>query len=259
MFSRRARFDGAECVRYEDPSLGVYKKLILRDNRLAGVILVGDVADNARYMEWLRNRTDLKAERSRLLFPEPVADSGAHVAAMPDSDIVCGCMGVSKGAIIRAIHENGICTLSQLKQETRASTGCGSCAGNCQELLRAVAPHFEEETKKNLCGCVPFPEDQLREIVHGQRLKSVQEILDVYGNGVGCEVCRPALSYMVDLVWCGDHKEDRSSRFVNDRVHANIQRDGTFSAWCRAFAAASPRRRNCGRLPTSPRSTSAPW
>ncbi|MBC8167825.1 MAG: NAD(P)/FAD-dependent oxidoreductase [Bryobacteraceae bacterium] len=221
--------DGDEVVRYEDPALGIYKKLILRGNKLVGVIMVGDIGDSARYMEWLRNGTDLKNERRRLLFPEPANDNGNVVASIAESEVICGCMGVTKGAIIRAIHENGICTLSQLKQETRASSGCGSCAGQCQDLLRAVAPHFEEESKKNLCGCVPFSEEQLREMLPGQRLKSVQSILDIYGNGVGCEICRPALSYMVDLLWCGDHAEDRSSRFVNDRVHANIQRDGTFS------------------------------
>jgi nitrite reductase (NADH) large subunit len=57
----------------------------------------------------------------------------------------------------------------------------------------------------------------------------VQQILDIYGNGLGCEVCKPALSYLVDMIWCGEHEEDRSARFINDRVHANIQKDGTFS------------------------------
>lgn len=220
---------GRESIRYEDPALGVYKKVIVQGNKLAGVVLVGDVSDSSRYMEWLRTGTDLKPHRRALLFPEPVADGGSRVAMMSDSEVICGCMGVSKGSIIKAIHEAGVCTLSQLKQETRASTGCGSCAGQCQELLRAVAPGFEEEVKKQLCPCVPFGEEQLREMVRAQRLRSVQEILEIYGNGIGCEVCRPALSYMVDLVWCGDHEEDRSSRFINDRVHANIQRDGTFS------------------------------
>jgi nitrite reductase (NADH) large subunit len=92
-----------------------------------------------------------------------------------------------------------------------------------------VAPEFEEEVKTVLCACVPFAEDQLREILRSQRLKAVQEVLDIYGNGVGCEVCKPALSYMLDMLWCGGHDEDRSARFINDRVHANIQKDGTFS------------------------------
>ena len=119
--------------------------------------------------------------------------------------------------------------LPQLKECTRASTGCGSCTELCQQLLKAVAPEFEEEHEEALCKCVPFSEDNLREIMRSQKLKSVQEVLDIYGNGMGCEVCKPALSYMLDMLWCGDHDEDRSARFINDRVHANIQNDGTFS------------------------------
>src|SRR4029079_14605019 len=99
----------------------------------------------------------------------------------------------------------------------------------CQDLLRAVAPDFEDEKKKVICACVPFAEDRLREILRRQKLKSVQEVLEIYGNGIGCEVCKPALSYMLDMLWCGDHDEDRSARYINDRVHANIQKDGTFS------------------------------
>ena len=219
----------AEPVRYEDRALGVYKKLTLRDGKLAGVILVGDTSDSHRYMDWLRSGTDLMPQRRHLLFPPPAADAGLDVAEMPESATVCGCVGVTKGTIIRAVHERGINTLSQLKEATRASTGCGSCTALCQDLLRAAAPEFEEEGKRVLCGCVPFAEDRLRDILRSQKLRSVQEVLDIYGNGLGCEVCKPALSYMVDMLWCGDHSEDRSARFINDRVHANIQNDGTFS------------------------------
>ncbi|MEO7143500.1 MAG: nitrite reductase large subunit NirB [Bryobacteraceae bacterium] len=220
---------GAEAVRYEDASLGVYKKLILSGGRLRGVILVGDASDSHRYMDWLRTSTDLSAQRRHLLFPEPVADSGLDVAQIPDSETVCGCLGVSKSDIIHAIHERGVNTMAQLKESTRASTGCGSCTHLCEQLLRAVAPEFEEETKTTLCACVPFSYEQLRGILRSQKLKSVQEVLNIYGNRKGCEVCKPALSYLLDMVWCGEHDEDRSARFINDRVHANIQRDGTFS------------------------------
>jgi nitrite reductase (NADH) large subunit len=219
----------AEPVRYEDRALGIYKKLTLRDGKLAGVILVGDTSDSHRYMEWLRTDADLTDQRRHLLFPPPAADAGLDVAEMADGATICGCVGVTKDTIIRAIHEKGVNTLSQLKECTRASTGCGSCTGLCEELLRAVAPEFEEEAKKVMCACVPFAEDRLRDILRSQRLRSVQEVLDIYGNGYGCEVCKPALSYMLDMLWCGDHEEDRSARFINDRVHANIQKDGTFS------------------------------
>ena len=223
------KVDGKEMVRSEDPSQGIYKKLTLKNGKLVGVILVGDTADSHRYMEWLRSETDLTSMRRQLLFPEPSADAGLDVAQMQDGETVCGCMGVTKGTIIRAIHDKGVSTLAQLKECTRASSGCGSCTALCQQLLKAVAPEFQEESKKVICKCLPFAEENLREILRSQQLKSVQEVLEIYGNGIGCEVCKPALSYMLDMLWCGDHKEDRSARFINDRVHANIQKDGTFS------------------------------
>jgi len=219
----------AEPVRFEDRALGVYKKVTVRDGKLAGVILVGDTSDSHRYMEWLRTGADLATQRRHLLFPPPSADVGLDVAEMSDTATVCGCVGVTKGQIIEAIHQCGVNTMSLLKETTRASTGCGSCTSLCQGLLRAVAPDFEDEQKRVICGCVPFAEDRLREILRSERLKSVQDVLEIYGNGVGCEVCKPALSYMLDMLWCGDHDEDRSARFINDRVHANIQKDGTFS------------------------------
>ena len=219
---------GVEVVRYEDPALGAYKKLLIKDNRLHGMILVGDIEDELVYMDWMRSGTDLAPLRRQLLFP-PASDLGLEVADMPDSETICGCNGVRKGEIIHAIHQHGITTMGQLKQRTKASSSCGSCAGLCEKLLRAVAPGFEVETKTSLCTCVPFSYERLREIVRAQKLKSVEEVLAVYGNRKGCEVCKPALSYMLDMLWCGDHDEDRSARFINDRVHANIQKDGTFS------------------------------
>jgi nitrite reductase (NADH) large subunit len=220
---------GNDIVRFEDPALGIYKKLILRDNRLTGLILIGDPAGSHRYMDWLQSGTDLVDKRRSLLFPEPVADRGLDVAELPHSKVVCGCHGVTKGAIVQAIQERGLTTLAQLKECTRASTGCGSCTELCQHLLKAVAAQFQEEEQKALCKCIPLSEDRLREVVRTERLRSVQQVLDAYGNGSGCAVCKPALSYMMDVLWCGAHDEDRSARFINDRVHANIQKDGTFS------------------------------
>ncbi len=167
--------------------------------------------------------------RRQLLFPAPAEDPGLDVAQMADSETVCGCMGVTKGAIIQAIHEKGVNTLAQLKECTRASTGCGSCTSLCQQLLLAWRPIFKKSKRRPSASAFPIPKSNLREILRSQQLRSVQEVLEIYGNGQGCEVCKPALSYMIDMLWCGDHEEDRSARFINDRVHANIQKDGTFS------------------------------
>jgi assimilatory nitrate reductase catalytic subunit len=249
---------GAEPVRFEDPADGVYKKVVLRDGKMSGVILVGDTSDSHRYMDWLRTGADLSRRRRQLLFPPPSEDAGLDVAQMSESAIVCGCVGVTKGAIIDAIHTKGVNTLSQLKQSTRASTGCGSCTTLCETILETVAPDFEEETRRVLCACVPFTQANLREILRTQRLRSVQDVLDIYGNGAGCEVCKPALSYMLDMLWCGDHEEDRSARFINDRVHANIQKDGTFSVVPRIRGGVTTPT-SSGGSPTWPTSTRCRW
>jgi nitrite reductase (NADH) large subunit len=220
--------DDFEVIRYEDAALGIYKKLVLNKDRLVGVVLVGDTSDDRRYLQWIRDKEDLRPQRRHLLFPPPVADYGHNIAAMPDSEIICGCTGVTKGTIISAIQQHGLCSLEQVKERTGAASGCGSCAALCTQLVHAVIPDYEEH-KTVLCDCVPFAQETLREIIRSQRLRSVQQVLDIYGNGKGCEVCKPALSYLVDIVWCGEHAEDRSARHINDRVHANIQRDGTFS------------------------------
>jgi nitrite reductase (NADH) large subunit len=224
-----AKDPGVEVVRYEDVALGIYKKLLLKDNRLYGVILIGDASDEIRYKNWLRTGEDLSLQRRHLLFAPPATDEGVNVAAIADGETICGCMGVTKGSIIQAIHAHGIRTMAELKARTRASTSCGTCAAICSGILKAVCPDFSEEGPKVLCSCLPFRQDQLRDIIRSQKLKSVQEVLDIYGNGKGCEVCKPALSWLVDIASCGSHKEDRSARFINDRVHANIQNDGTFS------------------------------
>ncbi len=121
---------GADQIKYEDSGRGVYKKVAVKDGKLAGVILVGDTSDSHRYMDWLRTNADIGDKRGQLLFPPPSADAGLDVAEMSDSATVCGCVGVSKGTIIAAIHDRGVNTISQLKEATRACTGCGSCTSS---------------------------------------------------------------------------------------------------------------------------------
>src|SRR5579872_7215190 len=104
---------GVETVRYEDSSLGVYKKLLLKDNQLLGVILVGDIEDEQTYVDWMRSGTDLTPHRRQILFPPRDADPVLEVAAMPNSDTICGCNGVRKGDIVQAIHAHGITTLAR--------------------------------------------------------------------------------------------------------------------------------------------------
>ncbi len=221
-----------EVISYQDHGFGIYKKLVVHRESVVGAILIGDTSDANRFLELIRKKERVTENRQQLLFQKPpaVAGSPTDVMSRPDSDTICGCIGVSKGQILSAIREQSCKTLSQVKTCTKASSGCGTCAGLVQEILMGVlGSEFQEEKKEVLCGCVPFPKEQLRTMIKTQNLKSVQDVLDIYGNAIGCSLCKPALSFIVDEVHCGDHKEDRSARFINDRVHANIQRDGTFS------------------------------
>jgi len=221
-----------EVVKYEDPTLGIYKKCVVKEGKLIGTILLGDATDANRLLEFIRDEKELGDARQTLLFPPASAEAGSpeDVMSRPDSDTICGCLGVCKGEIVSAIQEKGLKTLTQVKECTKASTGCGTCTGTVQNILKVVTgADFSEEEKETLCPCVPFEREQIREIILTQKLKNVQDILDIYGKGNGCYVCKPALSYMVEEAWCGDHEEDRSARFINDRVHANIQKNGSFS------------------------------
>ncbi len=221
-----------EVISYQDHAFGVYKKVVVYRERLVGTILIGDASDANRFLEMIRKQEPVGEKRHRLLFDTPpaVAGSPTDVMSRPDSDTICGCIGVSKGQIVSAIRENGLKTVSAVKACTKASSGCGTCAGLVQDILKAVTgAEFQEEKKEVLCACVPFAKAKIRTIIQTQKLKTVQDVLDIYGDGIGCSLCKPALSFILDEVLLGEHKEDRSARFINDRVHANIQRDGTFS------------------------------
>ena len=221
-----------EIVAYEDHAFGIYKKCVIQANRLVGTILIGDTSDANRFLDMTRKGEKITDKRERLLFEEPPAVPGSptDVMSRPDSETICGCIGVSKGQIVSAIREEGCKSLVDIKKCTKASTGCGTCTGLVQDILKAVAgAEFQEEKEKHYCAGVPFAQEKLRNIIKTQKLKKVQDVLDVYGEGEEDPNTRPALSFLIDEVWCGEHEEDRSKRFINDRVHANIQRDGTFS------------------------------
>jgi nitrite reductase (NADH) large subunit len=217
-------------VLLRDDGGGVYKKLVLRDDALVGVALVGDLGPMPAIADALANGDRV---RDRMALLGVGAEAGAPAGAdLPDEAIVCGCNGVTKAAIVAAIQADGGCRTRQcVARCTRASSSCGSCAPVVDGLLQlagagaAAAP----ADVPHVCACLPLPRAVLRERVLGLGLRAVGEVLEQLGDGVGCHRCRPALSYYLDVWWCGEHREEPASRHVNDRVHANIQRDGTFS------------------------------
>ncbi len=230
--------ENTEELVFRDAARGVYRKLIVQDNRIKGAVMYGDTIDGAWYFDLMRDNTDISEFRETLLFGQAhLGDSGHgeenRVAALSDSAEICGCNGVCKGDIIQAINEHQLLTIEEVRAHTKASSSCGSCTGLVEALLAnavggdfSVAPHL-----KPMCPCTVHNHDGVRAAIKDRELKSVRTVLDSmqWGTPDGCSKCRPALNYYVMCTFPDANSDDYQSRFVNERKHANIQKDGTFS------------------------------
>ncbi|RDE51669.1 MAG: NAD(P)/FAD-dependent oxidoreductase [Candidatus Accumulibacter meliphilus] len=241
LFSAGDFFGGkdSEEIILNDAAGGVYKKLVIQDNKLVGGVLYGDTADGPWYYQLLRDGQDIHEIRDHLLFGQShVGDVGhqghSKAAAMADSAEVCGCNGISKGTIVKAIKENGLFTLDDIKKHTKAASSCGSCAGLCEQILSATiggAYTPAASNRKPVCGCTEFSHQEVRDAIRQQPLLSIGETMRFleWTTPDGCDKCRPALNYYLISTWPKQAKDDPRSRLINERAHANIQKDGTYS------------------------------
>jgi len=231
---------GTDEIVFNDAAGGVYKKLVIKDNRLVGGVLYGDTADGSWYFQLLRDGKDISDVRDHLLFGQSAISTGAghqgqnKAAMMADSAEVCGCNGVTKGVIVRAIKENGLFTLDDVKKHTKAASSCGSCSGLVEQILASTiggAYTPAASAKKPVCGCTDHSHDDVRKAIREQHLKSIPETMAFleWKSPNGCEKCRPALNYYLISTWPHEAKDDPQSRFINERAHANIQKDGSYS------------------------------
>ncbi|WP_018955012.1 nitrite reductase large subunit NirB [Thioalkalivibrio sulfidiphilus] len=224
---------------FKDAARGVYKKLVLKDGRIRGAVLYGDTLDGPWYFQLMRDATPVDDMRQGLLFGQAhVGDSGhgseaERVASLPDSAEICGCNGVCKGTILKAIGEKKLFTLEEVRAHTKASASCGSCTGLVESLLASAVggDYSEAPAKKPVCACTVHSHDELREAIPRLGLKTIPEVMQAldWKNPDGCHVCRPALNFYLLCAWPGEYVDDGRSRFINERVHANIQKDGTYS------------------------------
>ncbi|HLF23321.1 MAG TPA: (2Fe-2S)-binding protein, partial [Burkholderiales bacterium] len=228
---------GADELVFQDAARGVYKKVVLRDNRVCGSVLIGDTMDGPWYFQLLREGTDVTSLRERLLFGQAhVGDSGhgpaAKVASMPDNAEICGCNGVCKGTIVQAIVEKGLFSLEEVRAHTKASSSCGSCTGLVEQILAStVGDASPTQKKKPMCPCTDFTHDEVRQSIRANALKTMAAVREFHEwkTPDGCQKCRPALNYYLLCAWPEEYADDQQSRFINERAHANIQKDGTFS------------------------------
>ncbi len=221
---------------YQDAGRGIYKKLVLNNNRIKGAVLYGDTLDGARYFQMMRDGTDVSDLRNSLLFGQAnLGDSGhgdQHVMSLTDDAEVCGCNGVCKGDITRAINKNNLFTLDEVRSHTKASASCGSCTALVEQILASTVGEGYEETptQKPICGCTSYSHDAVRKVIVEQQLKSHQQVYQYleWNNSDGCHVCRPAINYYLLAAWPGEY-DDPQSRYINERAHGNIQKDGSYS------------------------------
>ena len=233
--------DTEELVLHDEAS-GTYKKLVLRDNQVIGCVLYGDTVDGTWYFQLLKEGTDVSDFRKTILFGQAhLGDSGHgdedRVALLPDNAEICGCNGVTKCEIVNAITEKKLFTLEEVQAHTKASSSCGSCTGLVESLLaHTLGGDFEiAPSKKGMCGCTDHSHDEVRTAMRKQGFKTQQEIRGYlnWSTPDGCPTCRMAINYYLLCEYPG--YDDPQSRFINERAHGNIQKDGSYSVVPRMF------------------------
>jgi len=230
--------DDTEEIVMSDPAGGVYKKLVLKDDKLIGACLYGDTVDGSWYFKLLRDGRPVADIRDKLMFGESnIGDAGheghSKAAAMADTDEVCGCNGVTKGTICKAIKEKGLFTLDEVRKHTKASASCGSCTGLVEQILMFTAGGDYSATPKTkaMCGCTEHGHQAVRDAIREHKLLTIADVFKFmeWKTPNGCASCRPAVNYYLISSWPKEAKDDPQSRYINERSHANIQKDGTYS------------------------------
>ena len=221
-----------------DPFGGVYKKLVIKDDKLVGACLYGHTVDGSWYFKLLRDGRSISDVRDKLMFGESnIGDVGHEghnqAASMPDEAEVCGCNGVTKGTICKAIKEKGLFTLDEVRKHTKASASCGSCTGLVEQLLMFTAGGDYSATPKMkaMCGCTDHSHQAVRDAIRSSKLTTIADVFQFmeWKTPNGCATCRPAINYYLISTWPKIAKDDPQSRLINERSHANIQKDGTYS------------------------------
>ena len=236
--------EGDEVISLQDPSAGSYKKLVIRDDRIKGAVLYGDTIDGTWYFQLMREGTSIADFRKTILFGQhDLGDAGhgdeTRVMALSNDAEICGCNGVCKGDIVNAISKHGLFTLEDVRSHTKASSSCGSCTGLVEALLASTVGEGYDASpnRKPMCKCTDYSHDEVIASIKKHELKSMPAVREFFEwkSPDGCAACRPALNYYLLAYWPDEYADDAQSRFINERAHGNIQKDGTYSVVPRMF------------------------
>lgn len=226
-----------EVIVYRNAKRGIYKKLVIADNKLKGGILLGnmDMADSL--MRAFRNEADVSENREELLFGTTAEGAALDVSSLPDSTQICNCNGVCKKDIVEAITEKQCTSVSSIGEVTKAGKGCGSCKGMIQQIIEATVGEVAKDvTESYYVPGVPLEKSQLVREIRDKQLRSVSSIFEVLADGKEHADSKVGLASLLKTIWAEEYDDERDARFINDRVHANIQKNGTFSVVPRIYA-----------------------
>ena len=219
-----------EVIQFTEPKKGTYKKLIVRDGRLIGSILMGDISKAAYLTQAFDRDSPLPEERLSLLFDLGTPSTKVTLDELPADAQVCNCNGVTKGAIGACVAAGKRSTKSVM-DATRAGMGCGSCKSMVKEVVEwfCGGDVQEDPSVHYYVPSIPLNKAELIKAVRQQQLKSVSSVFAALAGGVEDAPSKPALASLLITLWNDEYIDERDARFINDRVHGNIQKDGTFS------------------------------
>ncbi|MCP8968541.1 nitrite reductase large subunit NirB [Ectobacillus ponti] len=229
--------DDTKAIAAKDDVAGTYKKVLVRDNKIAGIVLYGDVSDSNRLFRIMKQGADISEYTKASILHKGNEEEELSVASMPAEEVICGCNGVTKGAIVQAVLENDLKTFEQVKSCTKAGGSCGKCKPLVVQVLEHTLGGAVQEEKLGICECTKLDRDELVEAIKNMGLKTAKEVRNVLGwkHEEGCAKCRPALNFYLGMIWPQEHEDEKQSRLVNERMHANIQKDGTYSVIPRMY------------------------
>ncbi|TCQ84780.1 MULTISPECIES: nitrite reductase large subunit NirB [Rahnella] len=230
-----ARTPGARSYVYLDESKALYKRLVVsEDNKtLLGAVLVGDTSDYGNLLQLVLNSIPLPENPDALILPAHAGSGGGAVIgtdALPESAQICSCFDVTKGDIIKAV-QGGCHTVAALKSATKAGTGCGGCIPLVTQVLNAELSKQGIEVNHHLCEHFAYSRQELYHLIRVEGIRSFDDLLNKYGKGYGCEVCKPTVGSLLASCW-NDYvlkPQHTPLQDTNDVFLANMQKDGTYS------------------------------
>lgn len=224
-----------EVIVYREANQGIYKKLIVRDNKIHGAIFLGDPGAGDFLIQMFLNDQIVPQNRSEVLFGEIKGTALIQAADLPDHAQICNCNGVNKKTILESIG-NGCETVASVGARTKAGKGCGSCRPMISQLIESKLGKISHDpTEHYYVPGIPLEKSQLVSEIRSRHLTSVSAVFHELAEGKEDPDSKAGLSSLLKIIWPNEYIDERDARFINDRVHANIQKDGTFSVVPRIY------------------------